>query len=131
MSNLIFYDLETSGRGENHKKTRNGQWDQILQVGAILCDENLIEKDRFEIKCNLNKTLIPNPSALLVNNLSMTTIRNTNNISSYRLICDMLDKFREWGTAIYIGFNSIDFDEEFLRNSLFQNLHNPYFTQIN
>ena len=52
MSNLIFYDLETSGRGENHKKTRNGQWDQILQVGAILCDENLIEKDRFEIKCN-------------------------------------------------------------------------------
>ena len=53
MSNLIFYDLETSGRGENHKKTRNGQWDQILQVGAILCDENLVEKDRFEIKCNL------------------------------------------------------------------------------
>ena len=131
MSNLIFYDLETSGRGENHKKTRNGQWDQILQVGAILCDENLVERDRFEIKCNLNKTLIPNPSALLVNNLSMTTIRNTNNISSYRLICDMLDKFREWGSAIYIGFNSIDFDEEFLRNSLFQNLHNPYFTQIN
>ena len=114
MSNLIFYDLETSGRGENHKKTRNGQWDQILQVGAILCDENLVERDRFEIKCNLNKTLIPNPSALLVNNLSLTTIRNTNNISSYRLVCDMLDKFREWGSAIYIGFNSIDFDEEFL-----------------
>ena len=131
MSNLVFYDLETSGRGENQKKTRHGQWDQILQVGAILCDEDMVEKDRFEIKCNLNKSLIPNPSALLVNNLSMTTIRNANDISNYRLICQMLDKFREWGSAIYIGFNSIDFDEEFLRNSFFQNLHNPYFTQIN
>ena len=131
MSNLVFYDLETSGRGESQKKTRHGQWDQILQVGAILCDENLVEKDRFEIKCTLNKTLIPNPSALLVNNLSMTTIRNTNDISNYRLVCEMLNKFKEWGNAIYIGFNSIDFDEEFLRNSFFQNLHNPYFTQIN
>ena len=131
MSNLIFYDLETSGRGEMQKKTRHGQWDQILQVGAILCDENLVEKDRFEIKSNLNKTLIPHPSALLVNNLSMTKIRNANDISSYRLISEMLKKFKEWGNAIYIGFNSIDFDEEFLRNSLFQNLYNPYFTQIN
>ena len=131
MSNLVFYDLETTGRGENQKKTRHGQWDQILQVGAILCDENLIEKDRFEIKCSLNKTLIPNPSALLVNNLSMTTIRNTNDISSYQLMCKMLNKFKEWGRAIYIGFNSIEFDEEFLRNTFFQNLQNPYFTQIN
>ena len=43
----------------------------------------------------------------------------------------MLNKFKEWGRAIYIGFNSIEFDEEFLRNSFFQNLQNPYFTQIN
>ena len=101
MSNLIFYDLETSGRGENHKKTRNGQWDQILQVGAILCDKNLVEKDRFEIKCNLNKTLIPNPSALLVNNLSMTRIRNTNNISSFNLESQLGEK---WTARTSAGF---------------------------
>ncbi|MDG2187305.1 MAG: exonuclease domain-containing protein [Hyphomicrobiales bacterium] len=130
--NFIFYDFETSGRAEPAKKTRNGQWDQILQVGAILCNEDLAELDRFEMKCSLNKSLIPHPSALLVNNLSMSAISNTNNISNYTLVYKMMEKFKKWGPAIFIGYNSISFDEEFLRNALFQNLHeNPYLTQIN
>ena len=30
-----------------------------------------------------------------------------------------------------MGYNSIDFDEEFLRKTLFKTLYNPYFTQLN
>ena len=132
--NIIFYDFETSGRGrfDKNNKTMNGQWDQILQVGAILCNENLDELDRFEMKCSLNKSLIPHPAALLVNGLSMSSIRSTNNISNYTLVSEMIEKFSQWGPAVFIGYNSISFDEEFLRNALFQNLHeNPYLTQIN
>lgn len=132
--NVIFYDFETSGRGrfDKNNKTMNGQWDQILQVGAILCNENLDELDRFEMKCSLNKSLIPHPAALLVNGLSMSSIRSSNNISNYTLVYEMTEKLSQWGPAIFVGYNSISFDEEFLRNALFQNLHeNPYLTQIN
>ena len=41
--NYIFYDFETTGR--------NSDWDQILQLGAILTDEQFQEIDRFEAKC--------------------------------------------------------------------------------
>ena len=30
-----------------------------------------------------------------------------------------------------MGYNSINFDEEFLRKTLFKTLYNPYFTQLN
>ena len=36
--NFVFYDLETSGR--------NAIWDQIIQIGAILVNENFEEVDR-------------------------------------------------------------------------------------
>ncbi len=120
---LIFYDFETTGRDK--------YWDQIIQVGAILCDENLNELDQFNIKCKLNKSIIPAPQALLVNGLSMSAIA-THQLSYYDLVYQMKEKFEDWSPAIFIGYNSINFDEEFLRNALFQNLHeNAYLTQIN
>ena len=38
---FVFYDIETSGI--------DIVFDQILQFGAILTDENLVEVDRFEL----------------------------------------------------------------------------------
>ena len=40
----IFYDFETTGKGKKASPTSFGQspnWEQILQVGAIVADENL------------------------------------------------------------------------------------------
>ena len=37
-------------------------------------------------------------------------------------------KFLKWSPAIFVGYNSIKFDEEFLRNSFFKNLLDPYIT---
>ena len=75
--NYIFYDFETTGR--------NSDWDQILQLGAILTDEQFQEIDRFEAKCYLKPGHIPSPKALLVNK---TTVENLNktNLSHYNLI---------------------------------------------
>ena len=39
MSNFVFYDFETS--------SSNKQWGQIIEVGAILTDDQLNELDRF------------------------------------------------------------------------------------
>ena len=48
--NFIFYDLETTGR--------NSTWDQIIQVAAILVDENFneIEKNLKKSEINVNSS---------------------------------------------------------------------------
>ncbi len=117
--NYIFYDFETTGRDSN--------WDQIIQVGAILTNASFQEIDRFEARCRLLSDIIPYPKAILVNQSSVKDLTQTN-LSHFALVELMLNKFKSWGTAIYIGYNSISFDEEFLRKTLFKNLHNPYFT---
>ena len=74
--NFVFYDLETTGR--------NSTWDQIIQVGAILVDENFNEIERFEERCRLRPGVVPEPGALIVNNTSIEMLNtvNTNDISS-------------------------------------------------
>ena len=120
--NYIFYDFETTGRESN--------WDQIIQVGAVLTNFNFQEIDRFEARCCLRPGLIPYPQAILVNKSSVKDLTETS-LSHFSLIELMLKKFKSWGMAIYIGYNSISFDEEFLRKSLFKNLFDPYLTISN
>ena len=117
--NFVFYDLETSGR--------NAIWDQIIQIGAILVNENFEEVDRYESRCSLRPGLIPEPGALIVNKTTPLMLKNSN-LSHFKLINEMKDVFIKWSPAIFIGYNSISFDEEFVRNALFQNLRPPYLT---
>ena len=117
--NYIFYDLETTGR--------SSAWDQIIQVAAVLTDQNLNIKEKYEEKCRINSFCIPNPEAILVNKISIRTLLSTN-LSHYQLMINLKRKFMEWSPAIFIGYNSIKFDEEFLRNSFFKNLLDPYIT---
>lgn len=120
--NFIFYDLETTGR--------TNSWDQIIQIGAILTNSSLEEIDRFELRCKLSPGAIPYPTALLVNNTTVDVLERTN-LTHYSFSKIISKKFREWGPSIFIGYNSISFDEEFLRNSFFKNLLDPYLTVTN
>ena len=117
--NYVFYDLETTGR--------SAAWDQIIQVAAILTDANLEIIDKYENKCRINSWCIPHPEAVLVNKISIKTLL-TSNLSHYQLMLNIRNKFLEWSPAIFIGYNSIKFDEEFLRNSFFKTLLDPYIT---
>ena len=117
--NIVFYDLETTGRSPH--------WDQIIQIAAIYTDQNLNVLDKININCRLNSFCIPEPEALLVNRMPIKNILNSN-LSHYQLITEVYDKFTSWSPAIFIGYNSIKFDEEFLRNTLFRNLYDPYLT---
>ena len=121
-SRYVIYDFETTGRNSN--------WDQIIQVGAILVDDKLTELDRLEMRSSLKPGLIPEPGALLVNNTSPEMLAKSN-LSHYSMIKELSKKLSEWSPAIFMGYNSIDFDEEFLRKTLFKTLYNPYFTQLN
>jgi len=120
--NYVFYDFETTGRSST--------WDQILQCGAILVNDDFKELDRFEARCSLNQDIIPEPTALLVNKTRPDQLAKTN-LSHYGLVNQMQEVFQKWSPAIFIGYNSLSFDEEFLRKTLFKNLRDPYLTQMN
>ncbi len=118
----IFYDFETTGR-EPH-------WDQILQVGATKVSKEFNEIDSFEFRCRLKPGLIPSPFALAVNNTDYAKLIKSK-CSHYEMLCKLEEKFVNWSPSIFIGYNSISFDEEFLRNSLFRALLDPYLTSRN
>ena len=119
MSNFVFYDFETS--------SSNKSWGQIIQVGAILTNDNLEELDRYEARCRLSPSIIPEAMALIVNKSSPKMLKGAN-LSHYEMIRQLVETLKRWGKATFIGFNSIDFDEEFLRTTLFQTLEYPYLT---
>ena len=59
MSNFVFYDFETS--------SSNKFWGQIIQIGAILTNDNLEELDRFDSWCSLSPGVMPEAIAWIVN----------------------------------------------------------------
>jgi exodeoxyribonuclease-1 len=48
--------------------------------------------------------------------------------SHYDMMRTIRAKLLEWSPATFIGYNSLDFDEPLLRQSLYQTLHAPYLT---
>ena len=74
--NYVFYDFETSGN--------NKDFDQILQLGAVLTDDNFQIKDKINISCRLKKDIIPAPEALLINKISIDQLKS-NEVSHYNL----------------------------------------------
>ncbi len=120
--NYVFYDLETTGR--------NSAWDQIIQVAAILTDDKFNVIDKFEERCRLKKGLVPYPEALIVNKTSVEILKKVN-LSHYELTKKIEAIFKKWSPAIFVGYNSINFDEEFIRKTFFRNLFEPYLTQFN
>lgn len=116
----IFYDLETTGT--------DVVFDQILQFGAILADENLVEHDRFECRCRLLPWVVPAPGALLVTATDVRTLDNPALPDFYAMMLNITKKIGEWGPATFIGYNSMRFDEPFLQRALWQALLRPYQT---
>jgi exodeoxyribonuclease I len=122
MANLVFYDFETC--------SSNVSYGQIIQAAAVLVNDNFQELDRYEGRCKLNPGIIPEAMALIVNKTSPKTLKETN-LSHYQMVRQMMEKFNKWKNSIFIGYNSINFDEEFLRRTLFKNLDYPYLTVTN
>jgi exodeoxyribonuclease-1 len=122
MANLVFYDFETC--------SSNVSYGQIIQAAAVLVNDNFQELDRYEGRCRLSPGIIPEAMALIVNKSSPQILKKAN-LSHYQMIRQMMDKFNQWKNSIFIGYNSINFDEEFLRRTLFKNLDYPYLTVTN
>ena len=122
MANLVFYDFETC--------SSNVSYGQIIQAAAVLVNDEFQELDRYEGRCKLSPGIIPEAMALIVNKTTPKMLKETN-LSHYQMVRQMMEKFSQWKNSIFIGYNSINFDEEFLRRTLFKNLDYPYLTVTN
>ena len=111
----LFYDIETSGL--------NKCFDQVLQFAAIRTDLELNEIDRHEILVKLNPDVIPSPQAMVVHQITLEQLHQGN--CEYEAISKIHQLFNIPGT-ITIGYNTLGFDDEFLRFSFYRNLLTPY-----
>ena len=119
----VFYDTETTGIETT--------FDQILQFAAIRTDDDLNELERFNIRCRLLPHIIPSPIALQVTHVTPAMLTDSALPSHYEMIRQIRDTLLKWSPATFVGFNSMSFDENLLRQALFQTLHPPYLTNTN
>ena len=117
---LVFYDTETTGIST--------AFDQILQFAAIRTTSKLEEVERFEIRCRLMPHIVPAPGAMKVTRITAAQLEDRRYPSHYEMVRAIRDKFLAWSPAIFIGYNSIAFDEQLLRQAFYQTLHDPYLT---
>ena len=107
----VFYDTETTGTETT--------FDQILQFAAIRTDDDLNELERFNTRCRLLPHIIPSPIALCVNHVTPAMLTDSALPSHYAMIREIRDTLLAWSPATFIGFNSLSFDENLLRQALF------------
>jgi exodeoxyribonuclease-1 len=117
---FVIFDTETTGL--------NHGFDQIIHFGAVRTDTNLNEVERFEIRCRLLPHVVPHPDALCSNGLPISRLIDEGLPSHYDMVRSIRNKLLSWSPSIFVGFNSIRFDEEMLRHALFQTLHPAYLT---
>ncbi len=114
-TSFLFYDLETTGL--------NPCFDQILQFAAIRTDLSFNELERIELQVKLNPFVIPHPMAMMTHGMSIEDMQN--GISEYEAILKIHALLNTPGT-ISLGYNTLGFDDEFLRFSFFRHLLTPY-----
>ena len=117
---FVFYDTETTGT--------DNFFDQILQFAAIRTDDALNEVDRFEIRCRLLPHVVPHPDAVRVNGITVSQLTDRSVPSHYEMVRLTREKLLSWSPAVFMGWNSMRFDEHLLRQALYMTLHDPYLT---
>jgi exodeoxyribonuclease-1 len=119
---FVFYDVETTGLDR--------RYDQIVGFAAIKTDEDLNEVDRFVCDCRLMPHVVASPGALERNGLTLEELGGGHRPTHFEAMRAIFRQLEAWGGALYVGYNSIDFDEEFLRHAFFLTLHPPYHTSM-
>lgn len=112
----LFYDIETSGL--------NPAFDQILQFAAIRTDEQFNEIKRYQYHIKLNPDTICDPEALITHQIAINKLNNEG-MPEYKAIQAIHQLFNTPNT-VSIGYNSLGFDDEFLRFAFYRNLLPTY-----
>ena len=62
--NYVVWDIETD--------SAQLDWATMIEIGAILLDENFNEKERFTARCRMPQDRVPSATALCINKSNVT-----------------------------------------------------------
>ena len=117
----IFTDTETTGLDIN--------FSQIIQVGSLLTDENLVVEKEHNLSSKLLPWVVPSPEAFLIH--KKLECLEDNSPSHYEMMLDLRKDWLEWSSQknpIFITYNGHRFDEELFRRQFYWCLLPPYIT---
>ncbi|MDM8518181.1 exonuclease domain-containing protein [Desulfobacterales bacterium HSG16] len=120
MNSYLFYDIETTGF--------NKAYDQVVQFAAIRTDTRFNEIERHNILVKLRPDVVISPQAMITHRIPIAKLGS--GMSEYESIFRIHRMMNAPGT-ISLGYNSLGFDDEFLRFSFYRNLFKPYTHQYN
>ncbi|MEX6501788.1 exodeoxyribonuclease I [Pseudomonas zhanjiangensis] len=116
-SSLFWYDYETTGI--------NPRSDRPLQVAGIRTDEALNEIDEpLNIYCQPSDDILPHPAACLVTGITPGRLAEQG-LSEAEFMARVHAEMARPGTCT-VGYNSLRFDDEVTRYSLYRNFFDPY-----
>ncbi len=117
MKSFLFYDLETFGLDPRASR--------IAQFACLRTDTNLnIIADPITMLCRIAPDYLPSPDSCLVTRLTpQMTLKD--GLNEFDFITRINAEFSVPDTVV-LGFNNINFDDEFIRNTLYRNLMDPY-----
>jgi exodeoxyribonuclease I len=114
---FFFYDLETSGV--------NPRTSRIMQFAGQRTDADLNPiGEPYNILIKLNEDILPEPDAILITGITpQQTIQDgITEAEFFKLFCEEIVQ----PDTIFVGFNNIRFDDEFVRFGLYRNFYDPY-----
>ncbi|NLZ76807.1 MAG: exodeoxyribonuclease I [Spirochaetales bacterium] len=114
---ILWYDLETFGL--------DSRGDRIAQFAAIRTDVDLQPiEEPIVLYCKLSDDYLPDPLSCLVTGITPQEV-NEKGLVEAEFIHRINIEFSRPNTTV-AGFNSIRFDDEFIRNALYRNFFDPY-----
>ena len=117
MKTFLWYDLETFGL--------NPRYDRIAQAAAIRTDMDLnIIGEPLLLYCRLSPDYLPSPESCLVTGITPEQV-NEKGICEADFIKRLREEFMVPNT-ITVGYNTIGFDDEVIRSTLYRNLYDPF-----
>lgn len=111
---FAFYDLETTGT--------EPAFDQPFQFAAILTDDSFNEIERVNIRCRLAPHVLPSPYAMVVTGVTPEKLTDPSLPSYLEFAQTIQSLIQKWAPATWVGYNTIKFDEAFLRQMFYQTL---------
>jgi len=116
-SSIFWYDFETTGISP--------RCDRPLQVAGIRTNEALEEiGEPLNIYCRPSDDILPHPAACLVTGITPATLLEKGLCES-EFITRLHRELAQPGTC-GAGYNTLRFDDEVLRYSLYRNFFDPY-----
>ena len=116
-ASFLWYDLETFGRDPRRAR--------IAQFAAIRTDLDLQPiGEPISLFCQPADDLLPSPEATLITRIT-PQLAQRDGLREAEFFSRLQDELSQPGTCA-VGYNSLRFDDEFVRFGLYRNFHDAY-----